>query len=194
MIIRALTGENLREWIHEIARLRITVFREYPYRYDGDEAYEREYLAGLTLDQNDMVIVAEEDERVVAAATSLPLLGPADITDHADRLFRAEGLDPSAFYYFSEILVLPEYRGRGLAQAFYQQREIFAAERGYTRLCFAVIITEGYPPDDYFDPSPFWRKMGFAPNPRLVFPYAWPTIQEDGTTKEQSHRMMFWIK
>jgi len=41
---RTLTGDGLTAALADLARLRIAVFRDWPYLYDGDEAYEREYL------------------------------------------------------------------------------------------------------------------------------------------------------
>ena len=44
LAIRALTGNALECALDDVARLRIAVFRDWPYLYDGDAAYEREYL------------------------------------------------------------------------------------------------------------------------------------------------------
>ena len=43
--VRALTRAEAEASFDALARLRITVFRDYPYLYDGDAAYERDYLA-----------------------------------------------------------------------------------------------------------------------------------------------------
>lgn len=40
MEIRTVAGEELVAAIPALARLRMTVFRDYPYLYDGSEAYE----------------------------------------------------------------------------------------------------------------------------------------------------------
>lgn len=42
--LRTFTGEQAKPFIPELARLRITVFRDYPYLYDGSMGYEKEYL------------------------------------------------------------------------------------------------------------------------------------------------------
>ena len=41
---RILTGNAVGEVLDDLARLRIAVFRDWPYLYDGDVAYERDYL------------------------------------------------------------------------------------------------------------------------------------------------------
>lgn len=42
--VRALTGLDLDAALDDMARLRIKVFRDWPYLYDGDVDYERRYL------------------------------------------------------------------------------------------------------------------------------------------------------
>lgn len=37
-----LTGDTLTSALDDVARLRISVFRDWPYLYDGDLEYERE--------------------------------------------------------------------------------------------------------------------------------------------------------
>ncbi len=42
--IRPVTGIAVEPWLDALAQLRIAVFRDYPYLYDGDLSYERRYL------------------------------------------------------------------------------------------------------------------------------------------------------
>jgi hypothetical protein len=48
--IKILTGHDaeLAARMNDVARLRITVFREFPYLYDGNFDYEKKYLASYT--------------------------------------------------------------------------------------------------------------------------------------------------
>ena len=45
--IRVLTGNDpaLREVVSDLARLRIEIFRDFPYLYDGTLAYEERYIS-----------------------------------------------------------------------------------------------------------------------------------------------------
>ena len=45
--VASLTGEEIAPALRALARLRIAVFRDWPYLYDGSLAYEEKYLAGL---------------------------------------------------------------------------------------------------------------------------------------------------
>lgn len=42
--IRRLSGDQIKTYLDDLARLRIEVFRHFPYLYDGDMDYERKYL------------------------------------------------------------------------------------------------------------------------------------------------------
>ena len=45
--VLALTGDALEAALDDVARLRIAVFRAWPYLYDGHLDYERRYLENL---------------------------------------------------------------------------------------------------------------------------------------------------
>ena len=51
--VEAVTGPALKDVLPDLARLRIAVFRDWPYLYDGSEDYEREYLAKFIAGKND---------------------------------------------------------------------------------------------------------------------------------------------
>ena len=74
---RLLTGEAVAGALGDLARLRIAVFRDWPYLYDGDEGYEREYLRAYTA-PGAVVVAAMDGDRMVGAATGAPM------EDHAE--------------------------------------------------------------------------------------------------------------
>jgi hypothetical protein len=55
--IEPLTGAAIAPAIPDLARLRIAVFAEWPYLYDGDIGYEEEYLREFA-GAEDAVLVA----------------------------------------------------------------------------------------------------------------------------------------
>src|SRR3546814_20477283 len=103
-------------------RSRLTVFRAFPYLYDGDPAYEERYLATYLRCPRAVVVVAREDGRedgrkagrIVGAATALPL---ADAAEEERVPFAAAGWPVERVCYFGESLLLEACRGRGLARS-----------------------------------------------------------------------------
>ncbi|WP_144182533.1 GNAT family N-acetyltransferase [Elioraea rosea] len=189
--VETLTGPALLPHLKDLARLRIAVFREYPYLYEGDPAYEASYLARYTRDGGAVVLVRDGAE-VVGAATCLPLAAEADMIRAP---FHDHGLDCERFFYFGESVLLPEYRGRGIGHAFFDAREKHAASwTGTTHACFcAVVRPEGDArrPQGYRPLDGFWRRRGYVPYPRLVCHMAW---REIGGEAECRHDLSFWIR
>ncbi|MFV3405635.1 GNAT family acetyltransferase [Pseudomonas sp. NY15463] len=192
MQIRLLHGAAIAPYIDDLARLRLTVFREFPYLYDGDEAYEAEYLSTYARSGRSLVVLALDGEQVVGASTCLPL---ADESPEFQQPFLAQGRDPATVYYFGESVLLPAYRGRGLGVRFFIERESYAhklAEFDYCAFC-AVERPAGHPrrPEDYKPLHGFWRNRGFLHEPSLRTAYSWRDLDEP----EQSPKIMsFWLK
>ena len=195
--VESLTGRALSGVLDEVARLRVAVFREWPYLYDGTLAYEQDYLAHFAVAENAVIVAAYDGDAVVGAATAAPLAGH---TEEFVPLFAARGLDPGEVFYFGESVLLPAYRGRGLGHAFFDHREAHAraARRTdggpYTRTSFcAVVRAAGDPrrPSDHRPLDAFWTKRGYAQVPGLVGSYRW---REIGVAEETENAMQFWMK
>ncbi len=67
-----LTGQQVGEVLDNLARLRIAVFRDWPYLYDGDADYERDYLRAYQ-SPGAVVVAAYDGARMVGAATGAPM-------------------------------------------------------------------------------------------------------------------------
>ena len=92
--ILRFTGAEVERHIPDVARLRIEVFCEFPYLYDGDMQYEAGYLRTYSASKDSVVVLAFDGERIVGASTAVPLRHE---TDEAKRPFvikdiRVEGL------------------------------------------------------------------------------------------------------
>ncbi|KTD19339.1 hypothetical protein [Legionella israelensis] len=61
-IIR-LKGKDILPYISDLATLRIKVFKEYPYLYEGDVHYEQNYLQTyVTCPESIMVLVLDQKQ------------------------------------------------------------------------------------------------------------------------------------
>ena len=184
--LKSLRGAAIAPCIQEVAALRIAVFREYPYLYDGDHDYEEHYLKSLAESDKSLVVLARKDGRVVGASTALPLVD-------ADPLFREPFTDPGRYFYYGESVLLPEHRGCGIGKAFFFFREEVARGEGYERACFcAVRRPDDHPrrPEGYRDLGPLWDKQGFSKT-SLTTTYLWKDLDE---AEETSKVMEFWEK
>jgi GNAT superfamily N-acetyltransferase len=186
-----LTGPALLPLLPDLARLRIAVFREWPYLYDGDEAYERGYLGTYVRDPGAAVVVCRDGARVVGAATCAPMAashGPVRAS------FAAAGLDPAAFCYFGESVLLQPWRGRGAGVRFFTEREAHARSLGLRHAAFCGVLRDPADPRRPADHVPldgFWRRRGYVPRPELTVTFDWKEI---GASAETPHTLSFWLK
>lgn len=190
--IETCTGAALPPLVPALARLRAEVFRAWPYLYDGDAAYEAEYMRVYLDSPRAAIIVAWDGEVPVGAATCLPL---ADETASVQAPFRAHGIDPSRVFYFGESVLLPAYRGAGAGVAFFAQREAHA--RSYGTHDYAAFCGVRRDADDPRRPAgavpldAFWRRRGYTPYPNMTCTMHW---REVGDAEETPHTLGFWMK
>lgn len=190
--ITRLSGRDIHPYLEDLARLRIKVFRRFPYLYDGNMEYERGYLETYARSPGSLFVLARDGQDVVGVATGIPM---ADETDEFKKPFVGQGLDPASIFYFGESVLLPEYRGQGIGVAFFDQRESFAREKGvFSHCCFcAVERPEDHPlrPSAYQPLDEFWKNRGYRKLPELQTSYSWKDV---GEPRETAKTMTFWIK
>ena len=191
VVVRPLTGGEIEAAIDDLARLRIAVFAAYPYLYDGDAAYEADYLREFVAAPDAVLVAAFDGTRIVGAATGSPM-------DASKQLFRApfegRGIDTASLFYFGESVLLPEYRGQGIGHAFFDHREAHARSCGSSATNFAAVIRpEAHPdkPAGYVPLDGFWRRRGYAPLPGVITQLAW---KEHGEASESLKPMQYWLR
>jgi GNAT superfamily N-acetyltransferase len=186
-----MKGTELEPYLLDLAGLRMKVFRDFPYLYDGDLGYEKKYLQTY-LDHTDAAIVLAFDrEKIVGASTAIPLRHEKEATQEP---FRSANIDIDKVYYFGESVLLSEYRGRGVGYTFFAEREAAARENGcmITSFC-AVERPSDHPrrPADWQPLDSFWKKVGYQKHPEIHTTYAWKDLDENS---ESMKPMIFWIK
>ena len=190
--IRSVTGRALGAHLDAVAALRIAVFRDWPYLYDGDVDYERDYLAAYVKSADSVCVLAFDGGRIVGASTGLPL---ADAAAAFRAPFDMAGIDPARVFYFGESVLLPEYRGYGLGHAFFDHREAHA--QALERFDITAFCAVGRDPDDPRRPAThrelhgFWRSRGYAQRPGMTMHLDW---KEVGGDAECAHRLTFWTR
>jgi GNAT superfamily N-acetyltransferase len=123
LAFRTVSGGDLPPFIPALARLRIAVFRDWPYLYEGDQTYEERYLRIYAESPRAAVVLALDGAEVVGASTCLPL---ADETGNVQAPFRAAGISIDRVFYFGESILLRPYRGTGAGVRFFEAREAHA--------------------------------------------------------------------
>lgn len=186
-----LQGESIAPFLNDIARLRIEVFREFPYLYEGNEDYERNYLQKYLECSASVIVLAHDQDTIVGVSSGLPLTA----ADEAFRApFRGDEYRPGYYYYFGESVLRQDYRGKGIGHEFFNQRETIARQEGYLRTTFcAVDRPRRHPlrPANYRPLDDFWAKRGYRKQPQMTCRFDWKDI---GDKTETSKTLTFWTR
>lgn len=194
LTIRRLTGSDpeLRAFLPDLARLRIEVFRDFPYLYDGTVEYEEKYLETYTDCPESIVVLVLDGDKAVGATTGLPMDAE---TEEFRKPFLEAGHDPARIFYCAESVLLPAYRGRGVYPKFFAEREGHARALGRFDLCTFCCVQrpEDHPlrPTDYVPLDRIWSKFGYVKHPELTTTYDWKDVD---TAEETAKPMVFWLK
>lgn len=187
-----VTGHELTPWLAQLAGLRIRVFRDFPYLYDGSLDYEAEYLSTYTRTETSVCVLALDGEQLVGASTGLPLRHEVDAFQHP---FVEQGMAVEQIFYCAESVLLPAYRGQGIYKAFFSGREAHARRLGsfaYSAFC-AVERPADHPlrPVGYRSLEPVWQRFGYRAEPGIQTRFGWKDI---GLHAETDKTMQFYLK
>ncbi len=183
-------GEGIAAQFEALGQLRIRVFRAFPYLYEGDLAYEMDYLQVYARSPRSLLFAAYDGAEMIGATTCIPLI---DETEEVKRPFVAAGLDVASIFYFGESILLPAYRGQGLGHRFFDEREAHARSFGeYATTCFCAVdrpIDHPLRPSDYRPLDAFWMQRGYKKQPKLSSEFEWLDI---GELEPTSKTMIYW--
>lgn len=188
--IECYQGAAVTPHLSAVAALRIAVFRDWPYCYEGSADYEAQYLATYARSPSSLFVLAFDGDRVIGASTAIPL---ADEVAAFQQPFLQRGIDLAQVFYFGESVLLPAYRGRGLGHAFFDAREARARELHFPLTAFCAVERDSDDPrrpEAHRDNDAFWIKRGYQRQDDMFCELEW---QETGASAPQGHRLRFWL-
>jgi len=158
--LKLVESKDILPYLDHLAALRISIFREYPYLYDGDKEYEKHYLKKFSKAQDACIVLAIYEDKVVGALSGLALKAEDEL------IFKAWESDPDfeRIYYISEILIDRTYRKMKLGSLLFKEFNQWIETKKYTKIVFATVERpDDHPlkPDTYQSPDNFWHKNGY---------------------------------
>jgi GNAT superfamily N-acetyltransferase len=190
--IQTCTGPEVTAHLSAVADLRIAVFRDWPYLYDGDHEYEANYLATYAASPESLFVLAFDRDAIVGASTAIPL---EDEVSAFKQPFFSRRIPYTDVFYFGESVLLPEYRGQGIGHRFFDERERYARRLGrFAMTAFCAVERDahdvrrppGYHPNDHF-----WSRRGYRRQDDMFCEVAW---RELGDAQASAHRLRFWLR
>lgn len=194
--LRVLIGSAVKqEEIEFIAQSRIQAYREYPYLYEGNLQEEIAHIKWFFSLPRSAAAFAYDGTKLIGV-----IIGTSfkDFDEHfkgsVDRFKKAQ-LDPEEYYYFTDIIISPAYRGRGIAKRLSKLIEDHAKDLGYKAGCCVNESHEKHPlkPSDYKGLDVAFANAGYRKLP-VTLTFNWQTRVADGRSQDMDHILVYWIK
>lgn len=190
--IKTFTGEDLFQYIDDLAALEIEVFKSYPYLYDVSMEYEKEYLTTTYVEsEQSAVAIAFDGDTVVGASTCIPM---TEAEDSVKKPFIESSYPVDKVLYLGESVLQKSYRAKGIGVAFFKHRENHARQLNmeYTAFC-SIIRPANHPlkPEKYRSLHQFWTNRGYKMKPEMKATMVWKDVHQSSETKKE---LVFWVK
>lgn len=190
--VKSFTGSIEEKYIVELAKLRIEVFKDFPYLYEGSMDYEKAYLKTYDDSQDRIIVIAFDDQKIIGASTGIPMEFE---TDNIKKPWVDQNFEVEHIFYYGESVLLKAYRGKGVGVQFFKHRENWVKElKRFNLITFCgVVRPHNHPlkPDNYSPLDDFWGKRGFVKTENLACRMSWKDINEETESEKLLH---FWYK
>lgn len=183
--------------IDQLACMRITAFKEFPYLYEGSKQYELEYLNEYQQKAIDGFLVqAWDKQNLVGILTGCALTSDIEIVRDGARLLANQNVSIQNYYYIGEAIITPEYQGKKiLPHMLWKLGKTVVSLGKYSSLCFLTVIREdndSRKPELYKPTEPLWLKLGCQKRADIRCSFEWPTIMTDGSVQNIFNDVEFW--
>ncbi len=189
--IESFTGKNGEPYLQELAKLRIEVFREYPYLYEGSLVYEKEYLKSFLDTDGVILVVAFDGDEVVGVSTGMPLIAQLKPVQQP---WLDNKEDVSRIFYLSESVLKKTFRGRGIGVQFFEAREAWAIQQGFAGATFCGVVrptNDPWRPMNWVPLDQFWLNRGYLRKDNYLCHMHWQMVYE---REETEKTLQFWFK
>ncbi|HEX2580239.1 MAG TPA: GNAT family N-acetyltransferase [Rhabdochlamydiaceae bacterium] len=160
--------------------------------YDGDMQTEADYLGGYSSSKNGILAVVKDGEKIVGAVSGKPL---AETEEVLLVPFAQKKLPIQSVFYLGEIMLLKEYRGKGIGYQLYTRFEEAVKQKNqHIHMALVEIIRQDHDPrkpKNYISGHRFWQKLGFLEHSEMVIKVAYKEID---STEKISHSLVYSLK
>ncbi len=182
----------INDIIEDMAGLRIDIFKEYPYLYDGNLAYEKDYLSTFSQSENAIIIAAFVNGMLAGVISGLPL---SEELDDFKNAFLNNDLPIDNVFYIGECVLLPQYRNMKLSKLLFDELEYLIKRKyQYKKICFCTIERpENHPlkPTNYKNNDVIWQKRNYVKHENISCNFEWKDIDK---SEIDAKKMIFWTK
>ena len=185
---KSYTGPEAREFFEDIARLRISEFKPYPYLYDGNISCERQYLESYFVCPDTLIILVFDQGQVVGFSSSIPLV--ADMGEIKNTFVNAN-YNLEQWLYIGEVIIQDPYQRQGALNKFLEEHGKHAQNLGLTKLTAMFVdrpANHTLKPKDYFPTELLFEKKGWR-DLQIDIKLKWKQVD---TGQEENNTLSFW--
>lgn len=181
--IESLSGAESKKYFEDFARLRIEIFREYPYLYEGTVENERNYIENYLSNPQSRIFVLFDGDKICGMLTTVPMSG-----EYQDIIasFEKTGLKSSESFYLGDMILQKEYRNRKLFPIFFNAALEHAKCKGFKTLSLMCIVCKDADwgrPAEFRDVVRLCEKIGFTKIDGGVIELKWASLAKGGEQK-----------
>jgi GNAT superfamily N-acetyltransferase len=184
-----LNGNGIKNYIDELGRFRIEIFKEFPYLYEGDLEYERKYLSRYPESPEGILILTKDTRGLIGACTGIPL---QDEDTEFVKPFQTVNIEE--IFYIGEVMVRADSRGKGLGTMLLSKMLDLITGSRFKTACFYTVdrgINHPLRPNNYNSSESLWKRFGFVKDPEKLVYFRWKDL---GHSTKTDKPMNVWIK
>lgn len=189
--LQTLSGSQTKPYYKSIANMRINMFREFPYLYEGSYEYEEDYLNTYFNSSHSAFMLVLDSGKVVGFSTSIPL---AEELEEIQAPFKAHHLPVKDYLYVGEVMLEEPYRGQGILRKFLEYHEERAKILNIPHVTLmSVIRPEDHPmqTEKYRKLDPIWQHFGYKRLENMDVKIKWKQVD---THKDEENILALWVK
>jgi hypothetical protein len=178
-------------------------FAPYPYLYAAPKNKIECPPPGIYAQENEaFLMLGKIDGKTVgmlsAIALDSPFLNGLYFPEDTAAQIKERGYDPSEILYIGMFLIDGEHKQNGpLIFSMYDKLAALAKDLGKTKICYIdIIMPEDHPlkPAVVTSPEPWGETIKGFTSMDYTVNLNWNTFQVDGSVKDESHTLLFYIK
>ncbi len=192
--IKAFRGESITPYIKDITDLSITIYKEYPYLYEGTEEEYLPFIEHYTHSNYGIACLLFDDAKPIGVAIGMPMNEMRE--KYKQPFISARPQDNcDEIFYLGEFLLLKAYRGQGFGKQMYLELEHLIKENeSLKKICFCKIDESDQNPlmpKNYRPLDGFWKKLGFGKCDDITVTVYWRNVFEEN---DSPHKMVYLLK
>ncbi len=194
MSIKTFRGESIGPFLEDITDLCLTIYKEYPYCYEGTKEEYFPFIEYYAQSDHGIACLLFDSNRPVGVAIGMPM-------SEMREKYKAPFTDARSYenfneiFYLGEFLLLKDYRGRGWGKKIYLEFEYAVDEtENFKKMCFCKIDESNQTnlkPENYKPLDKFWKKKGFNKCDDITVIVNWKNV---GELDDSPHKLVYWLK